>query len=223
MKRFLVVFGVFLVLSSVLGCIISDNGIPKVHRTESPSEKPPSVAQVVSRIDSYPSFCWAVSGTSLPIPFFGIQAEGVKGCVNYVNSSAVYWIEDVNGRTFLRRVSSAEDDLEWQVIASTTWPELNIINFLKRVLKSGNVTEVKRAGDYYEFHLFLRTEYESNAGTIENPYIFRTVEMWNVTLVVNGNGKPLRGHLSGRGRGPSNIYGANWFQEGNFTIFGGWD
>ncbi len=141
--------------------------------------------------------------------------------MNYANGSAVYWIKDVNGKILLRWVSSA-DDFKWSVITRTTWPELNIVNFLQWILESGNVTEVRKLGDSYEFYLFLRAEYESNAGTIEDPHIIKTVKLWNVTLVVNGDGKPLGGHISGKDKGPSNVYGANWLHEGNFTLLGQW-
>jgi len=224
MKRFLIALTVLLVFSLVLGYAILSNGPNERSNVSSSTTtvipEPPPVSKILSRLNSYTSFCWAVDGTSLSL--FGVRAENVKGCVNYTNDSAVYWIRTIHGRSFPYVVNSTANDLDWSMVTSSVWPEINIVNFLRWMLESGNVTEVKRAGDNYEFHIFLRYVEESNAGTIENPYLIRILQTWNVTLLVNGDGEPLNGHFTGSSRGPSNVYGANWLHEGNFTFLGRW-
>jgi len=137
-----------------------------------------------------------VNGSSLSI--FNIPAGSIRACVNYSNGTAVYWIRDNGGRNFTFSVNSKVNDINWSIVARTSWPEINIMNFLRWILENGNVTGIKRTGSYYEFHVFLRQEDESNAGTIEEPYVIRIVETWNVTLRVKSNGEPVSGRFSGR-------------------------
>ncbi len=229
MKRQIVLFSVFVILVILGYALHGDQGtpihsaVPNENSTHTPvGEKAPSVNEVLISLGSYESFCWVVNGTSLPVPFFGIQAKWVKGCVNYANGSAVYWVKKTDGRSFHYIVNATLDDLDWSVITHTYSPELNIINFLSWVLTDGNVTDVKRAGNLYQLNLSLDYVDESNAGTIENPHIIRIYITWNVTLIVNADGEPIGGHFVGKSRGPSNVNSANWFQEGNFTLLGEW-
>ncbi|WP_297550203.1 hypothetical protein [Thermococcus sp.] len=229
MKRQIVLFSVFVILVILGYALHGDQGtplnsaVPNENSTQTlVVEKTPSVREILISLGSHESFCWIVNGTSLQVHFFGIQAKWVKGCVNYANGSAVYWVKKTDGRSFHYIVNATLDELDWSVITHTYSPELNIINFLSWVLTNGNVTEVRKLGDSYEFHISLRYVEESNAGTIENPYLIRILQTWNVTLLVNGDGEPLNGHFMGRSRGPSNVYGANWFHEGNFTFLGEW-
>ncbi|NJE54952.1 hypothetical protein [Thermococcus sp. 21S9] len=188
--------------------------------TQTVGEKAPSITQVLVKLGSYESFCWSMKGTSLSV--LSVPAESLKACINYSNGSALYWINTTDGRSFPYVVNSTSNDLDWSIITHTYSPELNIMNFLWWILENGNVTDVKRIGNHYAFHISLKYEEESNAGTIENPYLVRVIRMWNVTLIVTADGKPIGGHLVGRSHGPSNVVGANWFKEGNFTLLGEW-
>lgn len=228
MRKELAIFVVLLMIF-VLGHVFLDNeGNHSAHEPYEGSRSPatqttpkaPSVNQVLIKLGSYTSICWEVNGSSLSV--FGIQARRVRGCLNHSNGSAVYWIEDVNGRRFPYRVNSTMDEIEWSIVTHTVWPELNIVNFLWWVLENGNVTSVERIGNHYELHASLEYEEESNAGTIEDPYFVKIFERWNVTLILDENGEPIGGHFVGRARGNPNVVGANWFKEGDFTILGEW-
>jgi hypothetical protein len=145
-----------------------------------------------------------------------MPAERVKVCVNYANSTAVYWVGKTNGWNFTYTISPNIDDLEWSVVTNSVWPEVNIVNFLRRILQNGNVTWVKKQGDVYEFRVSFRHEEVSNAGTIENPKIIRAVEIWNVTVVVKDNGELLGGYFIGKIIGGS--AGVPRVHKGDFTI-----
>ncbi|CAB49192.1 hypothetical protein [Pyrococcus abyssi] len=179
-------------------------------------ERKPTIDQIVSEISSYSSFCWIVNGTSLSVPLFRARAKSVKACINYSNGSAIYWVRDEGGKDFSYQINM--DELDWDIVVHSVWPELNIMNFLKWILENGNVTEVKRVDEGYEFHVLHEYKEESNAGTLENPRVVEITIVWNVTLVVNDNGKLVGGHFIGKSIGPSNVNTANWVQEGNFSI-----
>ncbi|WP_457742559.1 hypothetical protein [Thermococcus sp.] len=182
--------------------------------------KAPSINEILVRIGSHESFCWSMNGTSLS--FFNVPVESLRACINYSNGSALYWVKTTDGRSFPYRVNATANDFDWSVVTHTHSPELNIMNFLSWVLQDGNVTDVKRAGNHYRFIISLDHVDESNAGTIENPHMIRIYITWNVTLIVNADGEPIGGHFVGKSRGPSNVVGANWFKEGNFTLLGEW-
>lgn len=180
------------------------------------NEKPPTVDQVLSRINSYQSFCWGIEGGSQRIYFFNVRAREIRGCIDYANDSAVWWVKRADGGNFTYRASPQTNDMDWSVAVHTVWPEMNIMNFLRWVLKNGNVTGIQKEDSYYRFRVIFKREEVSNAGTIEDPHIIRVVETWNVTLRVRGKGEPLGGHFYGEINGGS--AGVPSVHEGNFTI-----
>ena len=214
-RRLLLAMAVILV-TGVAYYLISGHSLSKA--------SPPSTADVLDAINGQTSFCWeakvkAFSNGSLK------ERAGVKGCINYENGSAI-WVRDIDGRKRIIHASKNDsDDPYWRMALEGWGAEWNVMNFLRKVLKEGKLESVRETGEGYEMELTFNWGESYSAGTIENGTRVTASHVLKLSLLVDGDGRPLGGNFT---EDVERNY-LDWNRvegertEGSFELLGPWE